>query len=66
MTDQTAEELGIQRSVPGFVHLLQHDEGQDLVEYALVGTVVILGAIAGLSRLAPNLATMFTNVASNI
>ena len=46
--------------------LLSQDEGQDLVEYALVIALVALGATAGMKTLASYLNNAFSNVGSNL
>ena len=46
---------------------LLHDEsGQDLVEYALVATLVALGAIASIRRVTTGIGTVFASVGSTL
>lgn len=46
--------------------LLSRDEGQDLVEYALVVALIAFGAIAGMGYLATGLNTAFSSIASTL
>jgi pilus assembly protein Flp/PilA len=41
--------------------LVDGDEGQDLVEYALVVALIAFGATAGMSNLATGISTVFSN-----
>ena len=45
-------------------NLLSQDEGQDLVEYALVVALVALGATAALGTLGTKLASIFGSITS--
>lgn len=42
--------------------LMQREEGQDLVEYALVVALIAFGAVAGMSALATGINTAFSKV----
>jgi len=42
--------------------LLRSENGQDLVEYALVVALVAFGAVAGMHTLASGLSGMFTKI----
>ena len=42
------------------------EEGQDLVEYALVVALVALGASAGMAQLASAIGTVFSNISSQL
>ena len=54
-------------SVPKFVIRFFADEnGQDLVEYALVLALIALGATASMSALATSFSQAFTNVGSHV
>ena len=44
-------------------NLLNRDEGQDLVEYALVVALIAFGAITGMGYLATGINNAFSNVA---
>ena len=46
--------------------LVNHEEGQDLVEYALVVALIAFGATAGMSQLAQGLNTAFSNISSTL
>jgi pilus assembly protein Flp/PilA len=46
--------------------LLVREEGQDLVEYALVVALIAFGAIAGMSFLASNLNVAFSQIATTL
>jgi pilus assembly protein Flp/PilA len=43
-------------------NLLQREEGQDLVEYALVVALIAFGAITGMGYLATGINTAFSNI----
>ena len=43
-------------------NLIERQEGQDLVEYALVVALIALAATAGMKTLATDISTAFTNV----
>ena len=54
-------------SLTQFIHRLVHDEeGQDLIEYALLATFVALVAIVGASALGTALNGWYTSVASKV
>jgi pilus assembly protein Flp/PilA len=44
--------------------LVEREEGQDLVEYALVVALIAFGAIAGMQFLASGLNTAFSQIAN--
>ena len=46
--------------------LHKEEAGQDLIEYALVGLIVALGAITGMGRLASSLNNEFTKIAGKL
>lgn len=48
------------------VKLHKEESGQDLIEYALIGLIVALGAIAGMGSLAGSLNAEFTKIASSL
>jgi Flp pilus assembly pilin Flp len=49
----------------GFIARLVRDEqGQDLIEYVLIGSFVSIGALAGATTLGLNLNTWYENVAA--
>ena len=47
-------------------NLLQREEGQDLVEYALVVALIAFGAITGMGYLATGINTAFSNIATTL
>jgi pilus assembly protein Flp/PilA len=46
--------------------LASREEGQDLVEYALVVALIAFGATAGMSQLAQGLNTAFGNISTTL
>ena len=46
--------------------MLGEENGQDLVEYALVVALVAFGATAGMSTLGRGVNTMFTHISSTL
>ena len=49
-----------------FQDLKNREDGQDLVEYALVVALIAFGATAGMGALASGINTAFTQVSSNL
>ena len=49
-----------------FQGLKNCEEGQDLVEYALLCTLIALACIAGINKVAPAITTVFTNISSSL
>ena len=47
-------------------NLHKEESGQDLIEYALIGLIVALGAIAGMGSLASSINKEYTKIASNL
>ncbi len=47
-------------------NFLSADEGQDLVEYALVVALIAFAATAGMSKLASNLSAAFSTIGTTI
>jgi Flp pilus assembly pilin Flp len=45
-------------------HLVWDDQGQDLIEYVLIGSFVSIGALAGATLLGTNLNNWYNAVAS--
>ena len=45
---------------------LAQDEGQDLVEYALVVALIALGATAGMNTLASDISSAFSSIGSTL
>jgi pilus assembly protein Flp/PilA len=51
-------------SLVRFQNLMNNEEGQDLVEYALVVAIIALGATAAMSSLATTISTSFANIST--
>jgi len=47
-------------------NLHKEESGQDLIEYALIGLIVALGALAGMGTLASSINAEFTKIAGNL
>lgn len=47
-------------------NLVSSEEGQDLVEYALVVALIAFGAITGMSALSAELNTAFKSISSKV
>ena len=47
-------------------NLAQDEQGQDLVEYALVVSLIALGCITGMKNLATFLTNTYSNISSSI
>lgn len=45
------------------VRFVRNDEGQDLIEYVLIGTLVSIAVVLGAGALGTNLNTWYQNVA---
>jgi len=46
--------------------LLIEESGQDLVEYALIGLIVALGALTGMGKLAGSINAEFSKIATKL
>jgi len=46
--------------------VLSNEDGQDLIEYALVVALIAFAATAGMNTLAGNINTAFTNIGSRL
>jgi pilus assembly protein Flp/PilA len=49
-----------------FLGLISGQEGQDLVEYALLVALVALAAIGGVHKVAGAITSVFTNISSSL
>ena len=47
-------------------NVLSNEEGQDLIEYALVVSLIAFAAIAGMSTLATDINTAFTGIGTKL
>ena len=49
-----------------FQDLTHREEGQDLVEYALLVALIALAAITGVNKVAGAITTVFSNISSSL
>jgi pilus assembly protein Flp/PilA len=49
-----------------FQELVNREEGQDLVEYALLAALIALAAIAGISAIGTNVSIQFSKIAASV
>ena len=49
-----------------FRNLVAHEEGQDLVEYALLITLVALACVGGIHKVSSAINTVFTNISTTL
>ena len=49
-----------------FQDLMNREEGQDLVEYALVAALIALGAVASMSALGTAISTEFSKITTSL
>ncbi len=56
----------ILRMKKAFVSLHREDEGQDLIEYALLAALIALGAIAGMGYIASMINKAFSNIGNTL
>lgn len=47
-------------------NLHKEESGQDLIEYALIGLIVALGALAGMGQLASSVNAEYTKIAGSL
>jgi pilus assembly protein Flp/PilA len=47
-------------------NLVNHEEGQDLVEYALLVALIALAAITGVSHVATAVTAVFNNISNSL
>ena len=47
-------------------NLMAREEGQDLVEYALVVALIAFGAVAGMKQLATGINTAFNTISADL
>lgn len=59
-------QLKIWRLYCGWQNILRSDEGQDLIEYALVVALIAFAATAGMGTLAKNINAAYTTIGSKI
>jgi pilus assembly protein Flp/PilA len=46
--------------------LMHREEGQDLVEYALLVSLIALAAVTGVSKIATAITTVFSNISASL
>ena len=49
-----------------FGRLFREEDGQDLIEYALLASLIALACVSGMTLLAGGINTLFTNVKSQL
>jgi len=47
-------------------NLKNREEGQDLIEYALVAALIAVAAIAGMNKIASAVNTLFSNISASL
>ncbi|MGA3130605.1 MAG: Flp family type IVb pilin [Terracidiphilus sp.] len=47
-------------------NLTNREEGQDLIEYALVAALIAVAAIAGMNKIATAINTLFSNISASL
>jgi pilus assembly protein Flp/PilA len=47
-------------------HLIHDDQGQDLIEYALVVALIAFAAVSGMNSVATKINTAFSNVGDKV
>ena len=57
---------GVIQMVNFLKNLHKEESGQDLIEYALIGLIVALGAIAGMGTLAASINAEYSKIASKL
>ena len=66
MYDDFTFRKGVVQMLNLLKNLHKEESGQDLIEYALIGLIVALGAIAGMGKLAGSLNAEFSKIASSL
>ena len=54
------------KSYVKFQDLMNREEGQDLVEYALLVSLIALAAITGVGKVATAVTTVFSNISTSL
>ena len=57
---------GVLKMINFLKNLHKEESGQDLIEYALIGLLIALGAIAGMSTVASSINAEFTKIAGKL
>ncbi len=50
----------------GLVSFHKEESGQDLIEYALIGLIIALGALAGMGTVASSINAEFSKIAGDL
>jgi len=56
----------VQKFLISLLNTLRDDRGQDLIEYALVVALIALAATAGMSTVAADINSAFTNIGTKL
>jgi len=64
--EMTAMKFELWKLYTKIQNLMTREEGQDLIEYALVVALIALAATAGMGTLANNINTAFTNMGTKL
>jgi pilus assembly protein Flp/PilA len=54
------------RMLGSLKNFLKEESGQDLIEYALIGLIIALGALAGMGTVASSINAEFSKIASEL
>ena len=49
-----------------FKNFLKEESGQDLIEYALIGLIIALGALAGMGTVASSINAEFSKISAKL
>ena len=55
-----------QSANPCLVHFVEDESGQDVIEYALLASMVAFGSVAGTANIADKVANSFSDLSSSI
>ncbi|MGA3130606.1 MAG: Flp family type IVb pilin [Terracidiphilus sp.] len=47
-------------------NLMNREEGQDLIEYALVAALIAVACVAGMNQVATAINTLFSNISASL
>lgn len=56
----------LRRLIARLHSLIRQESGQDLIEYALLITLIAFGATAGINRLATGVKTAYSNISTQL
>jgi len=63
---QVANEGGLAAGIIILRHLVRDETGQDLIEYALLGALIAMGAILGIRRVSNSIVTSLNSVGTGL